>query len=151
MIRITRVSERQECRQDDDLKAFPIIDIEPDQMKSMSMNLGPAGSEWGRSKQYEGRKRNAPIKIVIQDLDRRRSNPPRWLFCHRDEHGWVRFSDDEAFFASPFEFMSEWRNDSIACASSCNEKEKTTHVSHLKDHRKVSVPVNLSSTMFEGL
>ena len=46
------------------------------------------------------------MEVVIQDLDRHRPNPPRRLFCHRDENGWVRLSDHEAFFAFPFEFMS---------------------------------------------
>lgn len=64
------------------------------------------------------RKKKVPIKIVIQDLDRHRPNPSRGLFCHRDEHGWVRFSDDEAFFAFPFEFMSE-RGKKISIECQC--------------------------------
>lgn len=49
---------------------------------------------------------DVPIEIIIQDLDRCRSDPSRWLFGHRDEYGWVRLSNDEAFFAFPLEFMA---------------------------------------------
>lgn len=49
---------------------------------------------------------HAPMEVVIQDLDRRRSDPSRGFFCHRDQHGWVRFSDDEAFFAFPLKLVA---------------------------------------------
>jgi hypothetical protein len=85
-----RVLERQECRQDDDLEALLVFNIEPNHMKATSMNRGE----------------DIPIEVKIQDLDRRRPNLSRWLFCHHDEYyGWIRVSNDEVFALS-FEFMS---------------------------------------------
>ena len=53
-----------------------------------------------------GEDKDVPIKVIIQDLDRRRPNPTRRFFCDRDEHGRVRLANDEAFFAFPFKVVS---------------------------------------------
>ena len=97
MIHIARVLECQECHQDDDLEALAVFDIEPNRIKAMSANA---------SDMKQGQDKDVPIKVIIQDLDRRRPNPTRRFFCHRDKHGRVRLSNDEAFFAFPFEFVS---------------------------------------------
>lgn len=97
MIRIARILKGQECRQDDNLEALAIFDIEPSRMQGM--NTDPAH-------ETKDDHQDVPMKVVIQNLDRCRPNPSRRLLGHRNQYGWIRFPNDEAFLAFPFEFVS---------------------------------------------
>lgn len=102
MIRIARILEGQERRQDDDLEALAVFNVEPSgRINSYQQTCASSGESV--------RQEDAPVEVVIQNLNRRRPNPSRGLLGHRNEHGWVRFSNDEAFLAFPFEFVSRGR------------------------------------------
>ena len=50
--------------------------------------------------------RYAPIEIVVQDLDSGCLQPPCWLFRDGNDNRWVWFSNNEALFSFPFEFIA---------------------------------------------
>ncbi|KAF8414755.1 hypothetical protein L210DRAFT_3658513 [Boletus edulis BED1] len=76
LIRIARVLERQEHRQDDDLESLAVFDIEPRHVKG-------------------------PAEVMAND-----TKPRIWTESVHVAPLWVRFSNNEASLAFPFEFVS---------------------------------------------
>jgi hypothetical protein len=45
------------------------------------------------------------VKVIVEKLHLRSSDLPSWLLRYCDEDWWVGFTDEEALFAFPLEFM----------------------------------------------
>ena len=89
-----------------------------------------------------------PIKIVVQNLDRRGPRPPSNFLCDCNEDSRIWFPDEKALFSLPFKRMSVSEEVSYTGVIPVENgaEGSLTYSSQLKHHLWISVPVDLNST-----